>query len=72
MNFVCFFLNQAIGYHMIPQGRNEDGLVVIVLKKKETEVSAAQQQVVDAINKVLARPTMSVCVEGIRPIPEDR
>lgn len=57
---------------MIPQGRNEDGLVVIVLKKKETEVSAAQQQVVDAINKVLARPTMSVCVEGIRPIPEDR
>nr|KAG5707790.1 hypothetical protein BaRGS_015950 [Batillaria attramentaria] len=69
-NPFCRF--RAIGYHVIPSGRNEDGLVALVLKKKEAEVSAAQQQVVDTLTKVLAKPTLSVCVEGIRPMPEER
>lgn len=57
---------------MIPTGRNEDGLVALVLNKKENDVSSVQQQVVDTITRILARPTLSVCVEGIRPMPEDR
>ena len=64
---------QAIGYSAIPTGRNEEGLVALVLKKKQEEVMAAQQQVVDTITtKILGKPNLSVCVEGVRPVPEDR
>lgn len=64
---------QAIGYSAIPSGRNEEGLVALVLKKKQEEVMAAQQQVVDTITtKILGKPNLSVCVEGVRPVPEDR
>ncbi|PVD34818.1 hypothetical protein C0Q70_06096 [Pomacea canaliculata] len=69
-NPFCRF--KAVGYHVIPTGRNEDGLVALVLNKKENDVSSVQQQVVDTITRILARPTLSVCVEGIRPMPEDR
>ena len=58
---------------MIPTGKNEDGLVALMLKKKQAEVSGVQQQIVDTIHKILgSKPTLSVCVEGVRPIPEDR
>jgi hypothetical protein len=63
---------QAVGYSTIPSGRSEDGLVGLVLKRKQEDVSAAQQQIVDTITKILGRPNLSVCVEGVRPIPEDR
>ena len=44
-----------------------------MLKKKQAEVSGVQQQIVDTIHKILgSKPTLSVCVEGVRPIPEDR
>ncbi|XP_046561465.1 nucleoporin p54-like isoform X2 [Haliotis rubra] len=70
-NPFCRF--KAIGYHVIPSGRNEDGLVALMLKKKQTEVTAAQQGIVDTLHKMLgSKPTLSVCVEGIRPLPEDR
>ncbi|XP_071087037.1 nuclear pore complex protein Nup54-like isoform X1 [Haliotis cracherodii] len=70
-NPFCRF--KAIGYHVIPSGRNEDGLVALMLKKKQTDVAAAQQQIVDTLHKMFgSKPTLSVCVEGIRPLPEDR
>ncbi|KAK7097934.1 nucleoporin p54-like [Littorina saxatilis] len=69
-NPFCRF--KAVGYTAIPTGRNEDGLVALVLKKKQEEVTAAQTQVVDTITKILGKPNLSVCVEGVRPVPEDR
>lgn len=69
-NPFCRF--KAVGYSSIPSGRSEDGLVAIVLKRKVEEVMAAQQQATDTITRILGRPNLSVCVEGMRPMPEDR
>ncbi|BFZ15315.1 hypothetical protein BsWGS_18354 [Bradybaena similaris] len=70
-NHFCRF--KALGYHLIPKGSNELGQVALVLARKEEEVAAAQQQVVDTMHRILgSRPTLSVCVEGIKPLPEDR
>ncbi|CAG5135324.1 unnamed protein product [Candidula unifasciata] len=70
-NHFCRF--KALGYHLIPKGSNELGQVALVLARKEEEVAAAQQQVVDTLHRILgSRPTLSVCVEGIKPLPEDR
>lgn len=70
---VCISFVQALGYHLIPKGSNELGQVALVLARKEEEVAAAQQQVVDTMHRILgSRPTLSVCVEGIKPLPEDR
>ncbi|CAL1539358.1 unnamed protein product [Lymnaea stagnalis] len=70
-NHFCRF--KALGYHLIPKGSNEIGQVALVLAKKVEEVTAMQQQIVDTLQRILGnKPTLSVCVEGIRPLPEDR
>ncbi|XP_060083541.1 nuclear pore complex protein Nup54-like [Ylistrum balloti] len=70
-NPYCKF--KAIGYSCLPKSRNEDGLVAITIKKKESEVSAGQQLIVDSLFKMLgSKPQYSVCVEGIRPLPDDK
>ncbi|KAK3798088.1 hypothetical protein RRG08_034644 [Elysia crispata] len=70
-NHFCRF--KALGYHLIPKGDNEQGQVALVLAKKEAEVTAAQQQVMDTLHRILgSKPTLSVCVEGIKPLPEDK
>ena len=71
-NLFCNTFLQAIGYSAIPSGHNEEGLVAMVLKKKQEEVTAVQQQVVDTITRILGKANLSVCVEGVRPVPEDR
>lgn len=66
-------LLQAVGYNRLPRSRNEDGLVSIVIKKKESDVTAQQQQVVDQLFKILGnKPHLSVCVEGIKTLPDDK
>lgn len=70
-NPYCRF--KAVGYNRLPRSRNEDGLVSIVIKKKESEVTAQQQQVVDQLFKILgSKPHLSVCVEGIKTLPDDK
>ncbi|XP_033743990.1 nuclear pore complex protein Nup54-like isoform X2 [Pecten maximus] len=70
-NPYCKF--KAIGYICLPKSRNEDGLVAITIKKKESEVSAGQQLIVDSLFKMLgSKPQYSVCVEGIRPLPDNK
>ncbi|XP_059154132.1 nucleoporin p54-like [Physella acuta] len=70
-NHFCRF--KALGYHLIPKGSNDLGQLALVLGRKEEEVTAAQQQIVDTLQRILGnKPTLSVCVEGIKPLPEDR
>ncbi|XP_005112153.1 nucleoporin p54 isoform X2 [Aplysia californica] len=70
-NHFCRF--KALGYHLIPKGNNEAGQVALVLAKKETDVLAAQQQIVDTLHKILgSKPTLNICVEGVKSMPEDR
>ena len=77
MTYTCFddvrLTLQAIGYSCIPTSRNEDGLVTITFKKTAKEVSASQQQVVDNLHKILgSKPNLSVCVESLKPAPDDK
>lgn len=66
-------LSQALGYHLIPKGNNEQGQLVLVLNRKEADVISAQQQVMDMLHRILgSKPTLSVCVEGIKTLPEEK
>lgn len=67
----CFF--KAVGYSCIPQSKNEDGLVSLIFSRKQNEVCDNQQLIVDALHRILgSRPNIMVCVEGVKPLADDR
>lgn len=69
---LCLF-PQAVGYSCVPVSKDEDGLVVLVLNKKEADVRAQQQQLVESLHKVLgSNQTLSVNVEGVKALPNDQ
>ena len=70
---VCLFFSQVVGYNRLPTASETDGFVSIQVKKKESEVRQQQQALVQALHKALgSKPTLMVCVEGVKPLPEDR
>ncbi|KAM4719970.1 nucleoporin p54 isoform 3-T3 [Anableps anableps] len=70
-NPFCRF--KAVGYSCVPVSKDEDGLVVLVLNKKEPDVRAQQQQLVESLHKVLAsNQTLTVNVEGVKALPNDQ
>ncbi|XP_020616032.1 nuclear pore complex protein Nup54-like [Orbicella faveolata] len=70
-NPFCRF--KVVGYSRLPVASNEDGHLSLEIKKKESEVRAVQQGLVDALHKCLgSKPTLMVCIEGIKPLPDDR
>ncbi|XP_068089393.1 nucleoporin p54 [Hyperolius riggenbachi] len=70
-NPFCRF--KAIGYNCIPNNKDEDGLVELVFNKKEPEIRAQQQQLVESLHKVLGgHQTLTVNVEGVRTVPDDQ
>lgn len=67
------FCLKVVGYSRLPVASNEDGHLSLEIKKKESEVRAVQQGLVDALHKCLgSKPTLMVCIEGIKPLPDDR
>ncbi|XP_054612243.1 nucleoporin p54 isoform X2 [Dunckerocampus dactyliophorus] len=70
-NPFCRF--KAVGYSCVPVSKDEDGLVALVLSKKEADVRAQQQQLVESLHKVLgSNQTLSVNVDGVRSLPNDQ
>ncbi|XP_067280661.1 nucleoporin p54 [Pseudorasbora parva] len=66
-------LRQAVGYSCVPAVKDEDGLVALALNKKEAEVRAQQQQLVESLHRVLGGvPTLTLNVEGVRALPDDQ
>lgn len=62
-----------MGYSCVPVTKDEDGLVVLVLTKKEADVRAQQQHLVESIHKILGNnQTLSVNVEGVKALPNDQ
>ncbi|XP_061189372.1 nucleoporin p54-like [Saccostrea echinata] len=69
-NPYCRF--KAVGYNRLPKTKNEDGLVSLFIKKPEAEVRANQQQIVDTLFGIFgSKPQLSVCVEGIKKLPDN-
>ncbi|XP_071378228.1 nucleoporin p54 isoform X3 [Centroberyx affinis] len=70
-NPFCRF--KAVGYSCVPVSKDEDGLVVLALNKKEADVRAQQQQLVESLHKVLGSNQMlTVNVEGVKALPNDQ
>ncbi|XP_061148449.1 nucleoporin p54 isoform X1 [Syngnathus typhle] len=70
-NPFCVF--KAVGYSCVPISKDEDGLVVLVLNKKEADVRAQQQLLVESLHKVLgSNQTLSVNVDGVKSLPNDQ
>ncbi|XP_022079496.1 nuclear pore complex protein Nup54-like [Acanthaster planci] len=70
-NPFCRF--KTVGYSVKPTSKDEDGLVILHFKKKEEEIRSLQQQLVDALFKILgSKPTLSVCVEDVKQLPDDK
>ncbi|KAM9328968.1 nucleoporin p54 isoform 2-T2 [Gastrophryne carolinensis] len=70
-NPFCRF--KAIGYSCIPNNKDEDGFVELVFNKKEADIRAQQQQLVESLHKVLGgHQTLTVNVEGVRTVPDDQ
>ncbi|XP_075716851.1 nucleoporin p54 isoform X2 [Rhinoderma darwinii] len=70
-NFFCRF--KAVGFSCIPGNKDEDGLVELVFNKKEADIRALQQQLVESLHKVLGgHQTLAVNVEGVKALPDDQ
>ncbi|XP_067114705.1 nucleoporin p54 isoform X2 [Osmerus mordax] len=70
-NPFCRF--KAVGYSCIPGSKDEDGLVALALNKKEADVRAQQQQLVESLHKLLGgNPMLAVNVEGVKALPDDQ
>ncbi|KAL2780475.1 nucleoporin p54 isoform 2 [Daubentonia madagascariensis] len=70
-NPFCRF--KAVGYSCMPSNKDEDGLVVLVFNKKETDIRSQQQQLVESLHKVLGgNQTLTVNIEGIKTLPDDQ
>ncbi|GIY25962.1 nucleoporin p54 [Caerostris darwini] len=68
--FCCF---KAVGYSCLPSAKPEDSLVGIVFNKKDKEIISQQQQVIDALHKCFgSKPTISVSIDGVKALTEDR
>ncbi|KAL2099689.1 hypothetical protein ACEWY4_004083 [Coilia grayii] len=70
-NPFCRF--KAVGYSCTPGSKDEDGLLVLVLNRKEADVRTQQQQLVESLHKVLGgNQNLSVNVEGVKTLPDDQ
>lgn len=70
-NPFCKF--KAVGYSCLPSSRNEDGFVSLLFNRKEVDIRTQQPQVVEGLHRVFgSRPTLSVCVEGVKPAPDNK
>lgn len=70
-NPFCRF--KAIGYSCLPPWKAEDGLVGLIFNKKESDIRNQQQQMVDSLHRLFgSKPTISVCVEGIKSQPDEK
>ncbi|XP_060791361.1 nucleoporin p54 isoform X5 [Neoarius graeffei] len=70
-NPFCRF--KAVGFSCIPSSKDEDGLVALVLNKKEVDVRGQQQQLVESLHKLLGgNQTLTVNVEGVKALPDDQ
>lgn len=70
-NPFCRF--KAVGYSCLPSTRNKDGIVALVFNKKVEDVQLNQSQIVLILHKILGnKQNLTVCVEGVRPLPDDK
>uniref|UniRef100_A0A8B9G535 Nucleoporin 54 n=1 Tax=Amazona collaria TaxID=241587 RepID=A0A8B9G535_9PSIT len=70
-NPFCRF--KAVGYSLMPNNKDEDGLVVLVFNRKELDIRSQQQQLVESLHKILGgNQTLTVNVEGVKTMPDDQ
>ncbi|KAM6346610.1 nucleoporin p54 isoform 3-T4 [Podargus strigoides] len=70
-NPFCRF--KAVGYCLMPNNKDEDGLVVLVFNRKEVDIRSQQQQLVESLHKILGgNQTLTVNVEGVKTMPDDQ
>jgi len=58
----------------MPTTRNEDGLVALTIDRKMSEVCNNQQGIVDTLQRIVVnnQPNAFVCVDGIRPLLDNK
>jgi len=57
----------------MPSGKNEDGLVSLIIGKPAAEVKPYQQQALDTLHTLLGSKTQhTVCVHTLNPIPDNK
>ncbi|KAJ1204890.1 hypothetical protein NDU88_000325 [Pleurodeles waltl] len=70
-NPFCRF--KAVGYSCIPNNKDEDGLLVLLFNKKESDIRSQQQQLVESLHRVLGgNQTLCVNVDGVKAMPDDQ
>ncbi|XP_054468452.1 nucleoporin p54 isoform X1 [Anoplopoma fimbria] len=70
-NPFCRF--KAVGYSCVPVSKDEDGLVALLFNRKEADVRALQQQLVESLHKVLgSNQTLTVNVDGVKALSNDQ
>ncbi|TNN59160.1 Nuclear pore complex protein Nup54 [Liparis tanakae] len=70
-NPFCRF--KAVGYSCVPVSKDEDGFVVLLFNRKESDVRALQQQLVESLHKFLgSNQTLTVNVDVVKALPNDQ
>ncbi|XP_059482560.1 nucleoporin p54 [Neocloeon triangulifer] len=62
---------KALGYNLLPGGKDEDGIVSVTVGKKEPEVRAQQQQIQITLQNLLVGRQMTVALQEVRGSTND-
>lgn len=63
---------QAVCYSCLPKYKDEDGLVAFYINKPDKELSQAKDSLLTSLQSVIANSNVTVVIEGIRPLPDNR
>lgn len=64
---------KTIGYSCRPTNKNEDGLVGIILNKKEADVRADQKTIATSLHKIFnSDAALSVVIDSIKSAGDDK
>jgi len=70
-NPLCIF--KSVGYSRNLTADPKDGIVVLIIKKKEADVRNEESQLLSTINNILGnKPTITVTIEAIKPMSDEK
>lgn len=70
-NPLCKF--KAIGYSIMPESDNNDGLIMLIFSKKKQELVDGKQQLIASLGQILGnKPNLTVTIDNVQSITESK
>ena len=64
---------QTIGYSCKPTNKNEDGLMCLIMKQKESIIKTNKKNMIDSLHKIFdSNPSLTVNIDSIKSVDDEK